>query len=59
MGGAGGALGAGHGAILALIVGGEKQELPWHQELAEPGGGLASLTLTTSTRIFSECSLRD
>lgn len=49
----------GLGAILELDLGGEKQELGWHQELAGPGGGLASLTRTTSTHIFSECSLHE
>lgn len=34
-----GALGVGQGAILELDVGGEKQELEEHQELAESGDG--------------------
>lgn len=38
----------GGGAILELGVGGEKQELGWHQELAAPGGGLTGATLTAS-----------
>lgn len=42
MGGAGGALGVGQGVILELDVGGEKQELAWHPEVAESGGGPVS-----------------
>lgn len=37
-----GALGVGQGVILELDVGGEKQELAWHSEVAESGGGPVS-----------------